>query len=191
MTRFSNTTIVAACVLFLAGMTGLAYASVPLYRLFCQVTGFGGTTQVADAAPVEALDRTIKVRFDANIAPGLPWEFRPLQREVEVRIGEVAEVAYLSRSRASAPTTGTASFNVTPQAAGAYFNKMACFCFNEQTLQPDEEVRMPVTFFVDPAIAEAAETRGLETLTLSYTFYPVDEPAEIAAVTGDAREGSD
>ena len=181
MTRFSNRAIVVSSLAFVFGMVGLAYASVPLYRLFCQVTGFGGTTQVAEAAPADILERTINVRFDANITPGLPWKFEPKQRQVTVRIGEIAEVAYRSESRANLATTGTASFNVTPPAAGAYFNKMECFCFTEQTLEPGEGVDMPITFFVDPAIVEAKETRNLETITLSYTFYPVDEPKTVAA----------
>ena len=181
MSRFSNRTIVVSSLAFVFGMVGLAYASVPLYRLFCQITGFGGTTQVAEVAPDAVLDRTIKVRFDANITPGLPWKFEPKERQVTVRIGEIGETAYRSESRATAPTTGTASFNVTPPAAGAYFNKMECFCFTEQTLAAGEGVDMPITFFVDPAIVEAKETRNLETITLSYTFYPVDEPKTVAA----------
>lgn len=184
-TKVSNRTILVSCVVFFSCMIGVAYASVPLYRLFCQVTGFGGTTQVAEAAADTVLDRTIKVRFDANVAGGLPWEFRPLQREVEVRIGEVTEVAYRSANPSATPTVGTASYNVTPQAAGAYFNKMHCFCFEEQTLAAGEATDMPVVFFVDPAIVDAPETRGLETVTLSYTFYPVDEPAEVASVSGN------
>ena len=180
-TRMSNRAIVLSCVLFFSGMVGLAYASVPLYRLFCQITGYGGTTQVAEAPAGEALERTIKVRFDANIASGLPWSFAPKQREVEVRIGEVAEVAYGSKNIGRVATAGTATFNVTPQAAGAYFNKMECFCFTEQTLQPGEEAHMPVVFFVDPAIVNAPETWGIETITLSYTFFPVDAPATVAA----------
>ena len=182
-TRWSDHTIMLACVLFFSSMVGVAYASVPLYRWFCQVTGFGGTTQVADAASGTVLDRTIKVRFDSNVARDLPWKFRPVQREVEVRIGEVTEVAYRAENYGPEATTGTATFNVTPQAAGAYFNKMQCFCFDEQTLAAGEAIDMPIVFYVDPAIVDAVETRGIETLTLSYTFFPVDEPAEVAAVT--------
>ena len=185
LTRFSNQTIVVSCVAFFFSMVGLAYASVPLYQLFCQITGFGGTTQVAEAASDTVLDRTINVRFDANMTPGLPWRFQPVQRQVTVKIGEIAEVAYESESLSALSTTGTASFNVTPPAAGAYFNKMECFCFTEQTLEPGEVANMPITFFVDPAIVDAKETRNLETITLSYTFYPVDEPTEVAANAGD------
>ena len=185
LTRFSNQTIVVSCVAFFFSMVGLAYASVPLYQLFCQITGFGGTTQVAEAASDTVLDRTINVRFDANMTPGLPWRFQPVQRQVTVKIGEIAEVAYEAESLSALSTTGTASFNVTPPAAGAYFNKMECFCFTEQTLEPGEVANMPITFFVDPAIVDAKETRNLETITLSYTFYPVDEPTEVAANAGD------
>ena len=177
----SNGAIVVSCVLFFSGMVGVAYASVPLYRWFCQVTGFGGTTQVAEAPTGAVLDREITIRFDANVSAGLPWGFKPEQREVRLRIGETGEAAYSSWNNGSLPTTGTATFNVTPQAAGAYFNKMQCFCFNEQTLQPDERVNMPVVFFVDPEIVEHAETKGIDTITLSYTFFPVDEPTEVAA----------
>ena len=184
MTRFSNRSIVLSCTIFFTSMVGLAYASVPLYRWFCQVTGFGGTTQVAEAPAGEILDRTIKVRFDANVAAGLPWSFGPKQREIEVRIGEIAEVAYGSGNRGTLASTGTSTFNVTPPAAGAYFNKMQCFCFTEQTLQPGEEAHMPVVFFVDPEIVTAAETKNLDTITLSYTFFPVDEPTEVAAKSG-------
>lgn len=181
--RVSNRAVVLGCVVFFSTMFGMAYAAVPLYRWFCQVTGFGGTTQIAEVAPVEVLDRTIKVRFDANVASGLPWMFRPLQREVEIRIGEVTEVAYRSENRGGSATVGTASFNVTPPAAGAYFHKMDCFCFTEQALAAGEGVDMPIVFYVDPDIAEAAETRSLDTVTLSYTFFPVDEPETVAAVS--------
>ena len=180
--RTSNRAVVLGCTVFLSSMFGMAYAAVPLYQWFCQVTGFGGTTQVAQVAPAEVLDRTIKVRFDANVAPGLPWAFRPLQREVEVRIGEVTEVAYRSENRGALNTVGTAAYNVTPAAAGAYFHKMDCFCFTEQALAAGEGVDMPVVFYVDPDIVETFETRGLDTVTLSYTFFPVDEPESVAAL---------
>ena len=175
-TRLSNRAILGACSLFFVGMIGMAYAAVPLYQLFCQITGYGGTTQRVETASERVLDRTIKVRFDANVSPGLPWRFEPKQREVEVRIGETFEVAYGSENHGVIPTAGTATFNVTPQAAGAYFNKMECFCFTEQVLRPGESAHMPVVFYVDPEIVEAAETKGIETLTLSYTFFPIDTP---------------
>jgi len=129
----------AVCVVFVAGMVGMSFAAVPLYSIFCQVTGFGGTTQRAAAAPEQALDREITVRFDGNIANGLGWSFRPVERQVRVRVGEVAEISFLAESRMPTTTTGTAAFNVTPLAAGAYFNKLACFCLTDQTLAPGEQ----------------------------------------------------
>ena len=161
------------------GMVGMAYASVPLYQLFCQVTGYGGTTQRAQTAGIEVLDQTIKVRFDANTA-GINWDFRPVQREVELKIGETRQVAYTSHNNSSRTTTGTATFNVTPQSAGAYFNKIECFCFTEQTLQPGETADMPIVFFIDPDIVKSEELKDISTLTLSYTFFPVDEPKPVA-----------
>lgn len=167
-----NGTIVAICCSFVIGMVGMAYAAVPLYEMFCQVTGYGGTTQRVEQASDVILDKKIKVRFDANVGPGLAWSFEPVQREVELKIGETVQIMYRARNNASVPTTGQATFNVTPQAAGAYFNKVQCFCFTETTLKPGEELIMPVVFFVDPAIVEPVETKGIHTLTLSYTFYP-------------------
>jgi cytochrome c oxidase assembly protein subunit 11 len=166
----------AACAVFVAGMVGMAFAAVPLYRLFCQITGLAGTTQTADAAPGATLDRRVSVRFDANIGNGLGWGFRPVTRSVEIKVGEVGEAVFLAENRTDRPTTGTAVFNVTPLEAGAYFNKIACFCFEEQTLQPGEKLEMPVTFFVDPAIADDPDLDHVRSITLSYTFYPV-EPA--------------
>ena len=178
-------------LIFLAvaiGMLGLGYAAVPLYRLFCQVTGFGGTTQRVAQADVAVVDRTIKVRFDANVAAALPWSFRPGVREVEVKLGEVREIAYRARNEARDENWGMATFNVSPPAAGAYFNKIACFCFNNQGLKPGESVDMPVQFFVDPAILEDEMLARLPTITLSYTFFPDNPPEqgekdETAAVT--------
>lgn len=174
------------CVVFVAGMVGMSFAAVPLYRVFCQVTGFGGTTQRAADAPAKILEREVTVRFDGNVANGLGWNFRPLQRQITLRVGEVAEGAFLAENRTEAPTTGSASFNVTPNAAGVYFNKLACFCFTEQSLAAGESVDMPVQFFVDPAIAEDHELDYVNTITLSYTFYPVAKPrAEpVAAAAG-------
>ena len=166
----------AACVVFVAFMVGMSFAAVPLYRIFCQVTGFDGTTQRADAAPDRALDREIKVRFDGNVANGLGWGFRPLERRVTLRVGEVAEVAFLAENRGTSASTGTATFNVTPNTAGAYFNKIACFCFTEQTLAAGQSLDMPVQFFVDPAIADDPELDHLDTVTLSYTFFPAANP---------------
>ncbi|WP_421853043.1 cytochrome c oxidase assembly protein [Oricola sp.] len=176
---WSNTTIAIACVCFFAGMVGMAYASVPLYRLFCQVTGYGGTTQRVEQASDRVLDQTINVRFDAN-TNGIGWDFKPAQRQVTLKIGETTQVSYEARNILSTASTGTATFNVTPQAAGAYFNKVECFCFTETTLQPDETLDMPVVFFVDPDIVDAPELKGVSTITLSYTFFPVDDPEPVA-----------
>ena len=163
----------ARTALFLAllvfGMTGLAFASVPLYRIFCQVTGFGGATVRAAEAP-GAADGQIGMRFDANIHPALPWRFEPAGRE-RVRLGERTIVHYTATNLTSRPTTGRAIFNVTPVQAGGYFNKIECFCFTEQTLKPGEEVRMPVLYYVDPKILDDPDTRDIEQITLSYTFH--------------------
>jgi cytochrome c oxidase assembly protein subunit 11 len=168
-------TAVAAFALA-AGMMGLGYASVPLYRMFCQVTGFGGTTQrVAESAlPKPVIGKTINVRFDANHARELPWTFEPEKHLDQVTIGE-REMAFYNAKNLSARTiTGTAAFNVSPSSAGKYFSKIQCFCFTEQTLKPGEEVRMPVTYFVDPKILDDPDAGKIEEITLSYTFYPVD-----------------
>ncbi len=158
------------------GMTGLGYASVPLYRVFCQVTGFGGTTQKADAAPGAVLSgKRVSVRFDANHAPALPWKFVPEKANEPVILGE-REIAFFSAKNLSdKPITGRATFNVTPTQAGKYFNKIQCFCFTEQTLAPGKQVRMPVIFYVDPRIADDPDAKDIAEITLSYTFYPVDE----------------
>ena len=171
--RNGRTALLAALgVLF---MVGLAFASVPLYRLFCQVTGFGGTTRMAvgSQAPGPA-GQLISVRFDANVSPALGWEFRPVDTTRRVAIGARNIALYRARNTGSTPITGTATFNVSPSQAGAYFVKIQCFCFTEQTLQPGQEVSMPVIFYVDPAILENPDTRNISEITLSYTFYPVD-----------------
>ena len=162
-----------------AGMVGLSFASVPLYRLFCQVTGFGGTTQRAEAAPAQSLGKTVSVRFDANTSGKLKWAFHPLQGPVTVKIGEQSMAYYEAINRSDETLTGTAVFNVTPPQAGAYFNKIQCFCFTEQTLKPGERIEMPVSFFVDPDMLEDADAAGIEEITLSYTFYPVDKPKAV------------
>jgi cytochrome c oxidase assembly protein subunit 11 len=181
--RRRNAALAATCAGLVAGMVGLAYASVPLYRLFCQVTGFAGTTQVATSAPAEVLDQTVTVRFDANVSRDLNWTFQPVERSAELKIGETRLAYYRAVNHADRPVTGTATFNVTPDWTGQYFSKIQCFCFTEQTLQPGESVDMPVAFFVDPAIADdRSASRGLA-ITLSYTFYPVagaDKPLAAA-----------
>ncbi len=157
-------------------MLGLGYASVPLYRLFCQVTGFGGTTQrvsEAEAATVSVAAKTVTVRFDANVERGFPWEFRPAQIKDTVSIGARDMAIYTARNLSDKPITGTATFNVEPEYVGKYFNKVQCFCFTEQTLLPGQEVRMPVLYFVDPAIMDDKVARDVESITLSYTFHPI------------------
>ncbi|MFN3425301.1 MAG: cytochrome c oxidase assembly protein [Novosphingobium meiothermophilum] len=167
--------IAGACAL---GMLGLGYASVPLYRLFCQVTGYGGTTQRADAttaAGVKVAGKVITVRFDANVAREMPWDFKPMQVKQEVRIGERQIARYHARNLASQTVTGTAIFNVSPEQAGKYFNKIQCFCFTEQTLQPGQDVPMPVIYYVDPAILDDPAAKNIEEITLSYTFNETHE----------------
>ena len=166
-----KTVTVTLAVSTIAGMLGLTAASVPLYRLFCAVTGYGGTTQVAEALPDQPLAQTIKVRFNADIDPALPWSFSAVQREIEVHIGEQNLAFFRARNLADRPIVGQAVYNVTPFKAGPYFDKIACFCFNEQRLEPGQEVDMPVSFFVDPAILDDPSTRDLTTITLSYTFF--------------------
>ncbi|HEY0838353.1 MAG TPA: cytochrome c oxidase assembly protein [Azospirillum sp.] len=169
--RRRNRAMMVGLLVLVAGMIGLAYASVPLYALFCRVTGFGGTTQRADAAPGTVIDRTVTVRFNADVNGGLPWSFRPNQREVTVRMGETALVSYHAENRGRQPVVGTAVFNVTPEKAGIYFNKIECFCFTEQTLEPGQSVDMPVAFFIDPAAAGDVNMEDVKTITLSYTFF--------------------
>ena len=168
------TAVAAAGVI--AGMLGLTAAAVPLYNLFCRVTGYGGTTQRAEQAPDQMLERTIKIRFNADVAQGMPWAFAPAQREVEVHLGEQTLAFYRARNDGKRPITGTATFNVTPAKAGVYFSKIDCFCFSEQVLEAGQSVDMPVSFFVDPAILEDPGARDLRSITLSYTFFPRDEP---------------
>jgi cytochrome c oxidase assembly protein subunit 11 len=170
-------------------MIGLAYAAVPLYRIFCQVTGYGGTTQAADAGSEVVLDRMVTIRFDANTARGMAWNFQAEQRQMTLRIGETGLAFYRASNPTTKAITGTATFNVTPPQAGAYFNKIECFCFTEQTLEPGASADMPVSFFVDPAIVDDPDVASVGTITLSYTFFPTtDKQAGVAAVaTGRAR----
>lgn len=153
------------------GMGGLAYASVPLYKLFCQVTGYGGTTQVAFQPSSKAIKRDIKIRFDANTNPALDWWFKPTQQSINLAVGENALAFYKAKNRGDQSIVGTATFNVTPEKAGLYFNKVECFCFTEQVLAPQEEVDMPVSFFIDPDIANDPNLDDVTTITLSYTFF--------------------
>lgn len=172
-----------ACGVFVAVMVGAAYAAVPLYDWFCRTTGFGGTTQVAAAAPGQVLSRTVTVRFDGNVAGGLPWRFVPETPSVTVHIGEPTTVYYKVVNEAARETFGQASYNVTPPTVGAYFSKLNCFCFTEQRMKPGETRDMAVVFYVEPALAKDAEHNALNTITLSYTFFPVRKPAKPVAST--------
>lgn len=187
LNRAKRRTGLLAALLAVA-MIGLAYASVPLYRLFCQVTGFGGTTGRAEAAAVPGIDqmralggRTVKMRFDSNVAPGLVWRFTPEQRETTIKIGEKRLGFFTATNLSAAPTTGRAIFNVSPDVAGAYFRKIECFCFTEQTLAGGETVRMPVTYFIDPAILDDPDAKKIDEITLSYTFLPVEKLVDNSA----------
>jgi len=168
--RLGNSVLALGLVGVVAGMAGLAYASVPLYRLFCQVTGYGGTTQVAAAAPGGEA-RMITVRFDATVSPSLPWRFEPTARAVEVAVGEERLATYRATNLSDRPVIGMATFNVTPHKAGLYFNKIHCFCFDRQVLEPGESVEMPVSFYVDPEITGDPNLDEVKTITLSYTFF--------------------
>jgi cytochrome c oxidase assembly protein subunit 11 len=159
-------------------MGSLAWAAVPFYDWFCRVTGFGGVTGVAAAESDVILDRTIRVRFDASLDRNMPWTFKPVEREMTLRIGETGLAFYEATNPTDRPVAGSASYNVTPYSAGGYFDKIACFCFEEQLLQPGETVLMPVSFFVDPDIVDDREAKSVHTITLSYTFYEIDLPDE-------------
>ena len=167
-------------------MGALAWASVPFYNWFCRVTGYGGTTAVSEGTTKEILDRTILVRFDANTERGMPWTFKPVDREMTVRIGETGLAFYEATNPTDRVVAGSAAYNVAPYTAGGYFTKIDCFCFTEQVLQPGESVLMPVTFYVDPEIVEDEDAKHLNHITLSYTFYEIDVPERQAALSTDA-----
>ena len=174
-----------------AGMVGLSFASVPLYRVFCQVTGYGGVPQRAEKAPGEVLDRTVTIRFDGNVDRSLPWTFAPVQQTMDVKIGETALAFFKASNNSSVPVSGRAIFNVSPELAGRYFTKIECFCFKQQTLAAGQTVDMPVTFFVDPKFVDDEDTKDISEITLSYTFYPsgeVNPPAAAAAPEGDGSK---
>ena len=177
-----------ACGAFVAVMVGVSFAAVPLYSWFCRTTGFGGTTQVAKAAPAQISGRTITVRFDSNVAPGLPWSFEPERRTVDVRLGEVVTVYYAVRNESARVTRGQAGYNVTPPRTGAYFEKINCFCFTEQTLQPGEKRDMAVVFYVDPKLANDSEEDTVSNITLSYTFFPVRLSAPPVAESANSEK---
>ena len=183
--RNRRTAITAFAVV--GGMVGLAFAFVPLYTLICQVTGLGGTPQVADRADTVVSTEDITVRFDANVDRSLPWEFKPNERAVTFKLGDTRVVSYQATNQSDEPVTGISTFNVTPLKAAQYFTKIECFCFIEQTLEPGQSVDMPVTFFVDPAILEDELAQDVKTITLSYTFYRSldDVPEETVALVGD------
>jgi cytochrome c oxidase assembly protein subunit 11 len=180
--RNRRTALLASGII--VGMLALTAASVPLYDLFCRVTGFGGTTQVADTAPETIADRTIRISFNADRQPDLPWRFQPMQRSMEVRPGENHLAFYVAENRSDEPVVGRAVYNVTPHKVGGYFAKVHCFCFEEQLLQPGERVEMPVSFFVDPAMLDDVNTRDVVEITLSYTFFK-DEDATAALAAAD------
>ncbi len=169
-------------------MLGLSFAAVPLYQLFCQVTGYGGTTQRAESLPGEVLQQSVSIRFDANTAQGIAWRFKPTTKPMQIRLGEQGLAFYQARNLSSEPVRGTATFNVTPEGAGSYFSKIECFCFKEQLLAPGETVDMPVTFFVDPEMMNDPDARNIREITLSYTFFPVEDEATVAeSKTGEGR----
>jgi cytochrome c oxidase assembly protein subunit 11 len=186
--RRSNTVLAAGLAGLVAGMVGLSFAAVPLYRWFCQVTGYGGTPMIGQGAPetVPADAPKITVRFNANTNPGLPWSFRPEQAAMTLRAGEEGIGFYTARNEAGMPVTGVSTYNVTPEKVGKYFNKTACFCFIEQTLAPGESIQMPVAFWVDPAIARDPNTRDVRTITLHYTFFRSMEDAAQAGALANA-----
>ncbi len=182
----SNRRVAALVGGIAVGMFALAYASVPLYQLFCQVTGYGGTTQRAEAAPDHAIDRWITVSFNADVAPDLTWNFRPAERSVRVKVGEPMLVHYIAENYGREPVVGTATFNVTPSKAGIHFNKLECFCFTEQVLKPGEKVEMPITFFLDPDLAKDRHMDAVGAVTLSYSFFKAKNQEGARTIAGVA-----
>lgn len=179
-----NRRMLVGALAVVAGMVGLSFAAVPLYQVFCKATGFGGTTQVATKGADRIVDRTVTVRFDAEVNRELPWQFRPVQNAVQVKLGEVREIRYHAKNLSDKALVGTATFNVTPDKAGIYFNKIQCFCFTRQRLEPGQELDMPVTFFVDPSLADDPHMKDVATITLSYTFFLAADQTAAAAQDG-------
>ena len=177
----ANKRLAAALFALTAVMIGVSFAAVPLYRLFCQATGYDGTPKRVDAASARMFDREITVRFDANVSSALGWNFQPAQREMRLKLGENALAFYTAVNMSATPLTGTATFNVTPEIAGSYFSKVECFCFTEQRLAPGQKADLPVSFFIDPAIAGDPDARGIQEITLSYTFFKANKPDASAA----------
>lgn len=184
MIRKNNSSLTAICLAGVVfGMVGLSFAAVPLYRIFCQVTGFGGTPQIVEKGSLTILDRQITVRFNADRDRDLPWEFKPEQRSVRLKLGEQSLAFYRARNYGQKAITGTAIFNVTPEKAGQYFNKIECFCFTEQRLEAGQATDMPVTFYVDPRLNDDPSMADVTTITLSYTFYPAEDGSQPSAKT--------
>jgi len=184
----SNRRVGLIAAALVVGMTGMAFAAVPLYRIFCQVTGFAGTTQRAEAAAGAVENATITVRFDSNVNPDLPWKFHQVQNTQTLKIGEQGMAYYKATNLSDKPVTGTATFNVTPDIAGSYFNKIECFCFTEQLLEAGQSMDMPVIYFIDPAILDDPRASRISEITLSYTFYKMDNPAEARQQVTGATE---
>ena len=182
--------VVVSLVLLVVAMAGLSYASVPLYRMFCEATGYGGATRRAAAGSHMAVDRRITVRFDATTSSELNWDFRPEQREVTLNVGENSLAFYRAVNKSGAPLTGTATFNVTPEIAGSYFNKVQCFCFTEQTLAPGQTADFPVSFFIDPAMLNDPDAKNVQEITLSYTFFRVNKGGASAASSPSSPGGA-
>ncbi len=178
--RQANLAVAGAGLAFAGGLVGMSYAAVPLYAMFCQLTGYGGTTQRVEQYSDRILEQTVTIRFDANTA-GVPWDFEPSARQMTIRIGETAKAHYTATNRFRTPTGGRATFNVTPELAGAYFNKVECFCFTDTTLKGGESLDMPVVFYVDPDIVEVPELKNVKTITLSYTVFPAEAAKPVAA----------
>ncbi len=173
--KAKNRSTALSLVAIVLGMAMLSYASVPLYRIFCQVTGYGGTTQKAEDLPTLIYDRELNIRFNAITFEGLPWKFEALQKDIDIKVGEHKLAFFKATNLSDNPTTGTATFNVTPHKVGEYFAKIQCFCFEEQTLQPGESMEMPVSFYIDPEILNDDDAEEVTTITLSYTFFPVKD----------------
>ena len=185
-----NLLVAFSCGGVVATMVGASYAAVPFYNWFCRTTGFGGTPQRANAAPTQTSERTITIRFDSNVGPGLPWRFEPERRTIDVKLGEVVTIYYTVVNETARETIGQAAYNVSPPTVGGYFEKINCFCFTQQTLQPGEKRDMAVVFYVDPKLAEDSEQDGVSVITLSYTFYPVRGPlAPVTASTSKEQSG--
>ncbi|WP_027487148.1 cytochrome c oxidase assembly protein [Allorhizobium undicola] len=186
--KTKDRTVALACLAFVGAAVGMSFAAVPFYRLYCQLTGYNGTTQRVEQASSVILDRKVNVTFDANVSSGLNWDFKPMQPSISPRIGETVEVKYTATNRSPYPVKGQAVFNVTPMEAAVYFNKIECFCFTETELKPGETLEMPVVFYVDPEIAGHTETKNIGTITLSYTFYPHGGEKPVAGLPEEAGQ---